>query len=346
MKILIQIVLSFFLLWWPLVLFTSVMMFDAPGSTEKIGNIVFVLGLTFYPVLIGVGVYLFKFPLWGIPPKYVLAATVVVPILGAFLFGYPQMLKTRLAGLPTRGYFVKESKVYYAGRRIEADPATFAPFNEEDGIGRSDYARDREKVFARGKTILGADPATFKFVGQSHFYQKDNNRVYYNGRVLESADPGTFETLKTADGKPTEFYRDRTAVYFGDRPMPLLKGATARLVGRNVVADDQNAVFYNQPLEGVDVKTLRAHPDSESVALDKVSVFYEGIRVPGADPTTFKPLERSYAKDARRVYHFSQKKISVVEGADAPTFEVTSYDSATGTEAKDKSARYMEGRRK
>jgi hypothetical protein len=48
----------------------------------------------------------------------------------------------------------------------------------------------------------------------------------------------------------------------------------------------------------------------------------------------------------RRVYHFSQKKISVVEGADAPTFEVTSYDSATGTEARDKSARYMEGRRK
>ncbi|HMZ27780.1 MAG TPA: DKNYY domain-containing protein, partial [Elusimicrobiota bacterium] len=68
--------------------------------------------------------------------------------------------------------------------------------------------------------------------------------------------------------------------------------------------------------------------------------------VPEADPATFKPLERSYAKDARRVYYFSQKKITVVEGADASTFEVTFYDSATGTEAKDKTARYMEGRRK
>lgn len=128
--------------------------------------------------------------------------------------------------------------------------------------------------------------------------------------------------------------------------MPFLKGHSARLVGRNYVADDQNAVFYNQPLAGVDVKTLRAHPDNESVAMDKALVYYEGIVVPEADPATFKPLERSYAKDARRVYHFSQKKMTVVEGADAPTFEVTLYDSATGTEAKDKAARYMDGRRK
>lgn len=346
MKILIQIVLTFLLLWWPLVLFTSVMMFDAPGSTEKVGNIVFVLGLTFYPVLIGLGVFLFNFPLWRIPPKYVFAATIVIPLLGAFLFGYPQMLKTRLAGLPTRGYFVKESKVYYSGRRIEADPGTFAPFSDDDGIGRSDYARDREKVFARGKALPGADPATFKFAGQSHFYQADKNRVYYNGKVLESADPGTFEMLKTADGGPTAFYRDRAAVYFDGRPLPLLKGASARLVGRNYVADDQNAVYYYQPLMGVDVKTLRAHSENESVAMDKASVFYEGRLVPEADPATFKPLERSYAKDARRVYHFSQKKMTVVEGADAPTFEVTLYDSATGSEAKDKLARFMDGRRK
>jgi hypothetical protein len=344
-NLLLQIFITGLLLFWPMVLFISVMMFDAPGSTEEIGNIVFALAVVFYPVLIGLGVFLFNFPLWKIPPKYVLAATLVVPALGAFLFGYPHMLKTRLAGLPTRGYFVKEAKVYHAGRRVEADAATFKPFSEEEGLGRSDYARDNQKVFVRGKPIPGADPATFHFLGESHRYQADKDRVYHEGKVLDGADVATFAMMRTPDNKPTEFYRDRRNVYFIGRALPLVKGAEARLVGLNHVADGQNAVYYNQPLAGADVNTLRVHPEDESIAMDRATVYYEGVPVPRADPATFQPLERSYAKDARRVYFLRRPAPWVIDGADAASFAVTMYDPATKSEAKDKMGYYLTGKR-
>ncbi|MFN9066191.1 MAG: hypothetical protein ACK5V3_03110, partial [Bdellovibrionales bacterium] len=70
MKIFIQIVISFFLAWWPIVVLTSVMMFGAPGSTNDAKNLKLVILVIFYPAAIGLALYLFKFVLWGIPPKW------------------------------------------------------------------------------------------------------------------------------------------------------------------------------------------------------------------------------------------------------------------------------------
>jgi hypothetical protein len=208
------------------------------------------------------------------------------------------------------------ARVYFGRRTIDgADPASFAPLSEEERA--RGFWKDRAAVYLDGWRIEDADGASFERL--SAFYARDRERVFYDGRWLRDADRATFEVLK--DGG-SGYARDRSGLFLLDR-----------------------RVF-----EGADVASFAVIEDSE-YARDAQHVYRQprsrddaGRVIEGADPATFEPLGRSYARDAAHVFYDGDSGVYVIEGADAASFEITNYDSATHTEARDRNHRYMQGK--
>jgi hypothetical protein len=78
-------------------------------------------------------------------------------------------------------------------------------------------------------------------------------------------------------------------------------------------------------------------------------VYYLGVTQPiivqDADPVSFEVLERGYARDRNHVFVIEQyTNVVKLEQADIDTFEVTRYDDATKSEARDVNHYYYGGK--
>lgn len=92
MKILINIGTAFLLLFWPLVLFTSVMMFDAPGSTESLSTMITVILVVAYPIYIFSIYHFMNTKFFGLSALLCLKIISVIVLLAMSVFGYFTML--------------------------------------------------------------------------------------------------------------------------------------------------------------------------------------------------------------------------------------------------------------
>ncbi len=336
-----QIIVTLFLLYWPIVLLTSVMAFDAPGSNDNQKNVIVALVIIFYPVFFGITYFLLSVRFWGLSPLAFLGATVLVPLLGAFLMGYPKLLLNSIRGVSSNGYFSKEGAVYFDGNKIEVDSKTFQILNTKFKL----YARDQKHVFFRGRIIKMADPETFKAVeeGNDNYYI-DKKNVFYDGIILEGADSKEFKRLTTVDNKGTSFFKDQNFVYFNARKIAGLSGLTAKSLLGGYLSDGNNIFYYTTKISSADVPTFHVRSDNEDYASDKNSVYYLGVAIPLAQPNGFQILDRQYAKDAKNVF-FTQNdgKSFVVERANLKKFIVTNYDPKTDSDATDETHYFLSG---
>ncbi|MEQ9166655.1 MAG: hypothetical protein RLO12_10385 [Fulvivirga sp.] len=92
MKILINIGVAFLLLFWPMVLFTSVMMFDAPGSTENLSIIISVILVVAYPIYIFSIYHFLNAKFFGLSALLCLKIVTVIVLLAMSVFGYFTLL--------------------------------------------------------------------------------------------------------------------------------------------------------------------------------------------------------------------------------------------------------------
>lgn len=162
MKMFIQIVTSLILAYWPILVMTSVMIFDAPGSTNNRSAIYTALAVVFVPMILGFLYFIFDQTFWGIKPRNFLIVTIVVPILTSLLFGYPKLLLNNFKGISSNGYFLKEDKLYYNGSLISDATTGFEVIDEVN-----DYALHSQGVYFRGQPVEGVgnpgvDTATIK----------------------------------------------------------------------------------------------------------------------------------------------------------------------------------------
>jgi len=336
--------LSLILCYWPIALLTSAMIFDAPDGGQSLGKIFLALIISFYPLFIGILLYIFDFPIWGIKPKTLLLVTFFIPFAGIIVMGYPKLIMERFTLVPSFGYYVKDSTVYYSGKKIDASSTTFKVIlNDVSNHARNEFARDHKNVYKNGIIVKEADPATFRLIGDGADHQVDQFRVYFQGKALESANPKSFEVLKSSDGSNSRFYRDQSYVFFNGHIIQNINGANAKIISPGYLVDQVNAVYYTTRLEGVDVNTLRVHPKDAAYALDIKFVFYKGTKVQNADPSSFEPLERQYAKDKNHVYYLASGTPRVIHDADAATFMATNYDPKSKSDAKDKYRYYLNG---
>lgn len=341
LKMILQILASCLLLPWPLVMMTSVMIFDAPGSTDNMSAIRTALCVAFYPLVVGLIFFVLRLSFWGLAPKWFLTLTFLIPLGGALLFGYPRMYLNASRGISSNGYFTKNGVVYYGGSVIDADAASFRALKDMDDL--EIYAADKNKVYYYGRVIPEADPQSFKLFKAG--YYTDKSFVFYEGKKIPHAKAGHLELLKDPEGNDRVFLKDGFQVFYMGRLLPEIDSATARLISPNYLVDRSHVLFLDRPIAGADARSFKLLPGSDEYGLDDGHVYFRQNLVTGADPKTFKTLNRGYAKDARAVYIYGRNdQIIVLEGADPKTFEATEYDNATGSDAKDRSHYYLSGK--
>ncbi len=261
------------------------------------------------------------------------------------------MLLNSYRGVSNSGHSVTASAVYLAGQRLpEADPATFEPLPGE----HSRYFRDARHVILQSRIVAGADPGSFAPVlyedGQHSSFWRDAHSVYHDGKRLDSVDPQTFEPI----GR-TRFARDRSHVYYESIRIEGADRDTFSVIDNSIYARDKARVYQAERVvfSGADPARLEVL-EGEHFARDGAHVFpapghvdRSASPIPGADAATFVALDRSYGKDRERVYRYDYGtgEVTVVAGADSSSFEVTPYDSQHQSEARDRHAYYMEGKR-
>lgn len=179
---------------------------------------------------------------------------------GAEIFGAD---RASFIVLPENMSYGKDSAhVFYHGKKVAYDRATFKilprKVNAKASSFPSHYVKDKNGVYFMGQKISGADPETYRFIGDMRLYAKDASNVFYQEKLLAGADARAFEILKN----------------------PSTNRETAW-------ASDQSNVYY-EATKALEVNINTFELLSNTYAKDSRRVYYKGRIVPNADPNTFK----------------------------------------------------------
>ncbi|GHM99359.1 hypothetical protein WSM22_08490 [Cytophagales bacterium WSM2-2] len=216
---------------------------------------------------------------------------------------------------------------YFRQKEIQgSDVATFEALDEN-------YARDKDSVYfcdsdwvTTGhlfppfrtqitiKTMSEAKSSEFKAVG--YLYGKDNQRGFFEGEPIHVND------LTTLTGVGNDFAKDDQRVYFKGKIISGSDGKTFQFLDstREKFAKDSK---YCYCFSREEVVKIYCHPSTfvkidNNYNKDHFAVYYDAVRLDGANPKTFKVINHSYAKDDKSVYCQFLK----INGADAVSFIV------------------------
>ncbi len=352
MKLLLNIIVTFFLLFWPMVLMTSPMMFDAPGSDNRRQAVLTVSLVLCYPIFIFLFYWLFGLDFYGIAAKNMLIGSIVVVGLALFTFGYGKMLFNSMRGIANSGYSVAEGQVYFNAMPIDADADTFEAIGDADSLYVT-YFRDQQRVYYDGKPLPVNNPADFRQIGEHQDYWTDGVQVFMGERLLEGVTLQGLEIHENFMGQEYATWRGESGskVLVNGKSLPSADADTFRMLNGHIGKDKQR-IYYSemQILAEADAETFELFTDDHYLGRDKQAVYdviyKESGRIVDADVDTFESLGRGYMKDANCVYYREQfDPTQVLEGADAATFEVTGWIEATDSDAKDANHLYMDGKR-
>ncbi|MEP6903859.1 MAG: DKNYY domain-containing protein [Actinomycetota bacterium] len=184
----------------------------------------------------------------------------------------------------------------------EADAGTFK-------ILENGYATDKNHAYVDGYVISQSDGKTFKIIRKP--YAADQNHVFY-GQILLSNSPDKFKIMGG------DYSADGEKVFSGDKEFlsGTVDAATFEQVGSSDFFRDKNRVYMNDKIvEGADSATFEPLPEPNAdgtdkdfhYAKDKLSVFYQGVKVAGCDPKTHKILDFQTHRDARHLYLLTEK---------------------------------------
>lgn len=107
------------------------------------------------------------------------------------------------------------------------------------------YLKDKDRVYLRGKPVVGADPNSFSYI--QYDYGRDANFVYYkNNRVL-GANPNKIQFVDFPDSR----YAGRMFCLPSPRvPYPETLHSTIYM------QDGQSIYLYGKPLAGADIESF------------------------------------------------------------------------------------------
>ena len=355
MKLLAQLATTFLLLFWPMVMMMSPMMFDAPGSENKRSVVFQALLFLSYPIPLCALFWLFGSDLFGISGRTLTLSASAIVITAMIVFGYPQLLSNSLKGIANSGYSVAAGTVYHNATAIDgALPDSFEELHA--GHYRDRYARDDQRVYFAGQVIAGADPASFRYMETlNDEYWADNQHVYLAGIPLEGAQPQYFSLFPDSWGNSSSYgvsrNPDGARVYFQQHYLPDAD-ADSFTVLNDYTAKDARHIFYHETvvLPEADSASFELIEDVDHYGKDNNAVYdilyqHSGV-IEGADPATLQVLGRGYLRDQKRIYYRSNyQPTEVLAGADAATFEYTDWDEATQSDARDKHGYFLHGER-
>ena len=202
------------------------------------------------------------------------------------------------------------------------------------------YGRDRNGIFYNEKRMKVSDISSFEVMNSN--YSKDKNTVFYNGDIIKNADSSSFKII---DGN---YSKDKNSVYYNGEKFQGADPETFEVDVFSYFEKDKNNIFYNGEKLKVDARTFYIFKENENFGKDSKNVYYVDILsnnkkievIEGADVSSFKVLNKNYAKDNNKVYYNSDiiNILSKIDDADSETFTVLSDDYA-----KDKTNIYYSG---
>ncbi len=99
LKTFFQILITFPLLTWPLILFASAMLFDHDESLDKRNVLLIANAILLYPVVTTLLMYICDFQLWDINSRNLFIGTLLTTTLFTLSFNYPTLLLNNYRGI-------------------------------------------------------------------------------------------------------------------------------------------------------------------------------------------------------------------------------------------------------
>lgn len=353
MNIVINIIVTLALLYWPVVLMMSPMMFAAPGADDDKGTIFTTFFFLSYPVTIFLLLGVLGGKYFGLNSFALALVSAVVVFFVLSFFGYTGMISNVIKGIPNSGYGVVGNTVYYnADPIIGADVESFKAYKSEDyqnDYSVDQYAVDNQYLYFRGQSL--PDVHRENLVGKViayEFYWLNDTQVIKNGEVMADLDPQTFGdfegfsywTYSKVGEKYTLFYDNvpiKLADFFSFVPLT------------DMLAKDNSRIFYEgKPIAlEADVESFQAF-SIYGFARDKDRLYYFGgespIVVSGADPDSFDELGWNYYQDKNAIYYVQEEEgASTLESADHRSFHILGYVEGHEYDAKDANGYYVRG---
>lgn len=255
-------------------------------------------------------------------------------------------------------YMKDKAHVFFGYNKIQtvddADPASFEIIHDPESPTLTRYSRDVDDVFySNGVTIskLDLDPKAFVHIDRA--YARDDEKVFFENVEVIGAEPRTFRYLGQAGGYLYEqdYGTDQHNVYrAATRILPNLDSVTTELTG--LYLKDASHVYLAQKdtqVEGADASTFIGNTQRSSGsgdASDKNFIYLLGERAMRR-AAGMEYLGYFYSKDTERVFY----KMEEIIGADLLTFEVLNGNGIFTSEiithgggyAKDINAAYYNG---
>jgi hypothetical protein len=212
------------------------------------------------------------------------------------------------------------------------------------------FWKDDKAVYCERRKIRGANPKTFKVIGDS--WANDDKHVYYAMYVLNKADPASFVRLNSLYGKDKNFAysafghvvkdADPNTFEVLDSGIPTEKLFNFKQLNTAGYARDKNYVFYYVATEGRPTKIKGANPNTfvslgNEYGRDNKSVFCQKKKIQGASLPDWRYLGWWYSIDNKKVYYENK----AIPNADIESFILL--ESFFVVWAKDKNNYYVNG---
>ncbi|NNE67710.1 MAG: DKNYY domain-containing protein [Pyrinomonadaceae bacterium] len=232
--------------------------------------------------------------------------------------------------------FSTDGKLIFMGNKPFFPDLVHVPTFER--LGRSDYFRDRNRVYTPLRVVKGADASSFEVVKRfDERYSYDANSVFYFGVKVEGIDRATHRVIDNVH------HRDQSNIYFAMKQLSddpdnfkILSKAfskdSTRVYWRGRQISDDAANFVQFPSRGAD-----------AYAKDSKKAYWGWKTIEGVDVESFEGLNDNYAKDKNAVY-FAVNIVNMprkMEGADPATFALVKGEK--GIDARDKNRAYNFG---
>ena len=338
------------LMFWPILLMMSPMMFDAPGSENNKSHATSMMLILCYPIGLFILLWMFGGSYFGFSGFKLVVISSVIVVSAFSVFGYFGMLLNLNKGIANSGYSVVEKNAYYNGKLLkDADGETFNTLDAEHRMSASEYAMDKKSLYYYGKIVAGArvEPLTKKVISMD-VYWLSSEQVIYNGKILPDANPAEIAGFEGFSGWVYSINEGRYLVYSYAVPLPAVDQITFTPLN-DFIAKDKHHVYekHNLILKDADAMTFELF-ENHDFARDKNQLYYmstkEPFAVEGVAPDSFEILLRGYVKDKNSVYHVVQyERLEKIEQADVATFEATQYDDINKSEARDVKHYYYDG---
>ncbi|MEC8525168.1 MAG: DKNYY domain-containing protein [Pseudomonadota bacterium] len=217
MGLLGNILVTFALIFWPMVWIVSIMGMGGPGASNNLSWMLQLLLFNSYPIWIFAVLSYTGSTYWGLNSHYFLlgiAALFLVLNVGLIYSVYNLVVR----GINNEGYSVAGDTVYWNAKPLaDAEPGSFSPIVEK-------LAFDENRFYDAGRVLeTTADPASFRLIND--LYYRDDKQVFYvpyhEIKLVEGADASTFEVVEETSNDVKSDARDTYFRYYsGERVAP------------------------------------------------------------------------------------------------------------------------------